>query len=176
MLKTALVFGSISGAIVISTLILGLALSGGQGAFSSELFGYLVMIIALSMIFFGIKRYRDRELGGVIKFGAAFLMGLAIAAVAGVIYVAVWEVYLAATNYAFMDSYTAAVLEAKRAEGVSGPALETLANEMRTLNEQYANPLFRVPMTFLEIFPVGLIVALISAALLRNAKFLPARA
>ena len=43
---------------------------------------------------------------------------------------------------------------------------------MRT---QYANPLFRLPMTFIEIFPVGLLVALVSAALLRNPSFLPAR-
>jgi hypothetical protein len=39
----------------------------------------------------------------------------------------------------------------------------------------YANPLFRIPMVFLEIFPVGFIVALISAALLRNPRLLPAR-
>ncbi len=30
-------------------------------------------------------------------------------------------------------------------------------------------------MTFLEIFPVGLIIALLSAALLRNPKVMPAR-
>ncbi len=39
--------------------------------------------------------------------------------------------------------------------------------------ESYRNPLFRIPMTFIEIFPVGLLVALISAALLRNPKLLP---
>lgn len=40
---------------------------------------------------------------------------------------------------------------------------------------QYANPLFRLPMVFAEIFPVGVLVSLISAALLRNRRFLPAR-
>ena len=39
---------------------------------------------------------------------------------------------------------------------------------------QYADPLFRLPITFLEIFPVGLLISLISAAILRNPGVLPA--
>jgi hypothetical protein len=39
----------------------------------------------------------------------------------------------------------------------------------------YDNPLYRLPMTFAEIFPVGLLVTLVSAVLLRNPRFLPAR-
>ena len=39
--------------------------------------------------------------------------------------------------------------------------------------DQYANPLYRLPMTFLEIFPVGLVMAL-GAPVLRNSKALPA--
>jgi hypothetical protein len=42
------------------------------------------------------------------------------------------------------------------------------------MRAEYANPLYRLPMTFLEIFPVGFIVALVSAALIRSSKFLPA--
>lgn len=44
------------------------------------------------------------------------------------------------------------------------------------MRNQYANPLFRFPMTFGEIFPVGLLITLISAAVLRNLKVLPAAA
>lgn len=44
---------------------------------------------------------------------------------------------------------------------------------MRT---SYANPLFRLPLTFAEVAPVGLVVTLVSAALLRNPRMLPARA
>jgi hypothetical protein len=46
---------------------------------------------------------------------------------------------------------------------------------MAEFRQQYANPLFRLPVTFIEIFPVGLVVSLISAALLRNSRFLPAQ-
>ena len=45
---------------------------------------------------------------------------------------------------------------------------------MERLREQYANPVFRLPITFLEIFPVGLLITLVSAGLLRNSELLPA--
>ena len=77
------------------------------------------MLVALTFIFVGVKRYRDVERGGVIKFGAAFAMGLGIAAAAGVAYVAVWEVYLAMTDYKFMDEYIAGIVRARQAAGVS---------------------------------------------------------
>ncbi|MEX2122826.1 MAG: DUF4199 domain-containing protein [Woeseia sp.] len=94
-------YGIISGLVVIGTAVLALALSGGEETLhAQEWLGYLIMLIALSMIFVGIRRYRDRQLGGVIRFGTAMLLGLGIAAVAGVVYVAVWEIYLAMTDYA----------------------------------------------------------------------------
>jgi hypothetical protein len=129
------------------------------------------MIVALSMIFFGVKRYRDRELGGVIKFLPALFMGLAISVVAGVIYVLVWEAYMAGTNHAFFDAYMNSYIEQQKAAGVTGAALEKIISVMKV---QYADPLFRLPMTFMEIFPVGVIISLISAAVLRNSKVLPA--
>ncbi len=176
MLRIALVFGAIAGFIVITVIMAGIFLLHGKSHFTSEWFGYLVMIVALSMIFLGVKRYRDNELGGVIKFLPAFGLGLGIAAVAGVIYVAVWEGYLAASGYHFMDSYVAGIIAEKKAQGLSGPALAAKIAEFDALKVQYANPLFRLPMTFLEIFPVGLLIALISAAVLRFPRVLPARA
>lgn len=174
MARIALIYGSIAGAIVIATMILGLSLQP-DGALSSPVFGYLVMLVALTLIFIGVKKHRDEDLDGVIKFARAFLTGLAIAAVAGVVYVVIWEIYLAATDQAFIKEYAASLIEAKRAEGVSGAELDSFVARMETMKTNYANPLFRVPMTFVEIFPVGLVVALVSAALLRNEKFMPAR-
>lgn len=176
MTKIALIYGAIAGGIIIGAMIIGFALTDGEGAATSQWFGYLIMIVALSMIFVGVKRYRDRDLGGVIKFVPAFLMGLAIAAVAGAVYVGVWEVYLAANDYDFIEKYTASVIEKKEAAGVAGEALEAEIARMNALAANYGNPLFRVPMTFLEIFPVAFVVAIVSAALLRNPKILPARA
>lgn len=173
MLKTAFIYGAIAGLIVILTMVIGFLLGADHGD-SSLFLGYTIMIVALSLIFLAIKSHRDRQ-GGVIRFGPAFLLGLMVAAVAGVFYVLGWEGYMAATNYTFMDGYVAAAIEAKKAAGLAGAALEAEIAKLNDMKTQYANPLFRMPMTFLEIFPVGLVIALISAAILRNPKAFPAR-
>lgn len=176
MTRIILIYGALAGSIVITSMLIGFALSDGEGFGSSQLIGYLFMLVALSLIFVGIKKYRDRDLGGVIKFGTAFMMGLGIGAVAGVMYVAIWEVHLAMTDHAFINNYTAGIIEAKKADGLAGAELEALVAKMEEMKEQYGNPFYRLPITFMEIFPVAAIVALISSLLLRNEKFMPARA
>lgn len=176
MQRIILTYGAIAGAVIIGTMLLGFSLDDALETRISEWLGFLVMFVALSMIFVGIKRYRDQELGGVIKFGTACLLGLGISAVAAVVYVVAWEVYLSVTDYAFINDYTQSIVQAKAADGVAGAELEALVTKMDELKVRYASPVYRVPMTFLEIFPVGLLVTLISAAILRNSKLLPAEA
>jgi len=173
-LRYAAVYGSLSGLIVIIVLIVGLQFQHQLHFIGTEWFGYLIMLIAMTFIFVGVKRYRDVEKGGVIKFVPAFFVGLSIAVVASLIYVLMWEIYLATTHYAFMDQYIDGIIRARKAAGVSGPALAQQIAKLNEMRAEYANPLFRLPMTFLEIFPVGSIVALVSAALIRSSKFLPA--
>jgi len=171
MRRTILTYGLISGAIIILGMITTIVLSAKHSLF----LGYLIMLVGLSAILMAVKSHRDKALGGVIRFWPAFLLGLGVAAVAGVAYVAIWEGYLALTHYRFMDDYTAHILAAKKAEGLSGAAWDKLVAETTKMKKDYANPLYRWPMTFAEIFPVGVLVALVSAALLRNPRFLPAK-
>jgi len=175
MKKIMLTYGVLSGVVIIVSMILSLRLAGESTTMKGlEWLGYLIMVVALSMIFVGIKRYRDQELGGVIKFGTAFRLGLGISLVAGVIYVVAWEANLLMTDYAFIDDYARLVLADKEAAGVTGAEMEAAVTEMEQLKVRYANPLFRLPMTFLEIFPAGLLITLIAAAVLRNSRFMPA--
>ncbi len=175
MIRTLLSFGAAAGLVVVLPMAVALAAPGASGAIETPLAGYLVMILALSLIFIGVKRHRDLALGGVIRFGPAFLVGLGIGALASVVYVIGWEISLAATHFAFVDSYARATLDAARAKGASPAALARVADQMASFKAQYADPLYRLPMTFVEIFPVAVVIALISAALLRNSRFLPAR-
>lgn len=174
MIRTILVYGLISGLVIILGIIATTVSSGGDAPHSSVWLGYLIMLVALSSILVGVRQHRDQVLGGVITFRTAALLGLGIALVASIVYVLVWEVYLAITHYAFMDRYVAQVLAAKRAAGITGEAYRKAAVELESMRVAYQNPLNRLPMTFAEIFPVGLLVALVSAALLRNPRFLPA--
>ena len=144
----------------------------GNGAF----YGYLTMIVALTTVFIGIKHYRDKVLGGVIKFGPALLVGLGISAVASVVYVIGWEISLVFSDYDFADSYSKAMVEAARAKGLSPEEIQKASADAESFVTMYRNPLFRMPITFIEMFPVGVLISLISAAVLRNSRILPARA
>ena len=179
MTRTILTWGLIGGLIIILGSAASFALTGG-GHHTADtalgyVLGYLVMLVALSSVLVGVRQYRDREKGGVIRFLPAFGMGLGIALMASLAYVAVWEVYLAVTHYRFIDEYTSGLLASKRAAGVTGAAYAKLVAQMDDMRRSYANPLIRMGMTFTEIAPVGLVVALVSAALLRNPRFLPAK-
>jgi hypothetical protein len=172
MIRTILTYGLISGLITCLGIIATFFL---PGAHSSVWLGYLIMLVALSSILVGVKQHRDQRLGGVIKFLPALGLGLGIAVVAGLAYVAIWEGYLAMTHYTFMDEYTAHILAAKRAAGVTGAAYQKAVAETEAMKVSYRNPLYRMMLTFAEIFPVGLLIAIVSAVLLRFPKFLPAR-
>ena len=175
MKRTIITYGLIAGAIIAFVVALSLAFdTSSEHLAGMEWLGYAVMIIAFSMIFVAIKGYRDRELGGVIRFGTAFGIGIGVTLVASVIYVIAWEINLAITDYAFMEDYTQSLIAAEAAAGASDAELAALQADMDVMKERYSNPLFRVPITLLEIFPVGLLISLISAAVLRNSKVLPA--
>lgn len=173
MRRLMLTYGALAGGLIIGTMMLSLTFLGTDHA-GSEWLGYTVMLLALSLVFMGIKRYRDDELGGVIRFGTAVGVGLGITVVASIIYVAAWEVYLAATDYAFMDTYVRAEIAAREAQGLAGEALQAEIESLRLMQERYASPLFRLPFTLMEIFPVGLLITLVSAGILRNPGVLPA--
>jgi Protein of unknown function (DUF4199) len=138
--------------------------------------GYLTMLISLSMVFVGVKQYRDIEKGGVIRFWPAFGVGIGIACIAALFYVLTWEVYMYQTNYTFMDVYVGKSVEALKAASKPAAEVAKFEAEMAAFKVQYANPIYRMVITFTEIAPVGLIVALVSAALLRKSSFMPAKA
>jgi len=137
--------------------------------------GYLGMLVALVAVPVGIRRHRDVDRGGVIGFWPAFGMGLGISAVAGVFYVLSWELAQATVVADFASHYAAATVEDARKGGADEATLAALDAQMASFKLWYANPLFRLPMTFAEIFPVGVLVSLLSALVLRKPRALPSR-
>lgn len=176
MLRTILKYGVIAGLIVGGfEIVTFTAFSGMPPLKYGMVIGYTTMLIALSAVFVGIKRHRDVERGGVIGFWAAFGIGLGISFVAGIFYVAAWELVQKMTGMDFASAYAKAILASEQAKGASAEALAKMSAEMEAFKVQYADWKFRLPMTFVEIFPVGVLVSLVSAGLLRNDRFLPAR-
>ncbi|WP_420432127.1 DUF4199 domain-containing protein [Hyphobacterium sp.] len=173
MLRYVLIFGSIAGIIVGTLLVAGAILFAGETGVIAHLSGYLSMLIALSFVFVAVKRYRDVEKGGVIKFWPALGLGLLVSALASVFYVAAWEAYLAVTGYEWLANYMAVEVAAMETAGIGESEIAVFREQMQEMTDLYRNWWFRLPVTMSEILPVGLLISLVSAALLRNPKFLP---
>lgn len=175
MLKKILSYGLVAGLIaggLLSAITIGMTHNPPKYGL---LLGYTTMLIALSAVFVGIKKHRDADLGGVIRFWPAFGMGVAMSFIAGILYVLSWEAAVAVTHMDFASNYANMLIEQQKAKGVSAEELAKLSADMARFKIQYANPLFRLPMVFIEIFPVGVLVSLVSAGLLRRPSFMPAR-
>ena len=176
MYRKILIFGAIAGLLVGGFLYgMTVANAGKPPLQYGMLIGYASILVALTFVFVGIKRHRDEDRGGAIRFWPALGMGLAMSLVASLLYVVAWEAALATTGMDFAAEYGRQVLEQKRAAGASEAQLAALSAQMAAFAKQYANPMFRMPMTFVEIFPVGVLVSLVSAALLRKPGFMPAK-
>ena len=176
MLRLIVRYGVIAG-LVVGVPMFSLTVFGRNAELEKYgyLIGYTTMLIALSAIFIAIKKHRDTALGGVIGFWPALGIGLVISFVAGIFYVASWELAVSVAHLDFASSYAQSMIDAAKAKGLTGDALAKAVAEAEQFKVNYANPFYRLPMTFIEIFPVGVLVSLVSAALLRNSRFLAAK-
>lgn len=169
-------YGFIAGLIIgIPMVWRVLSMKPGDTELAGMLVTYLVMIVALTAVFLGIKAYRDKALGGVIRFLPALGVGLGISAVASLLYVIAWEVSTAFSSFDFLTHYKDYLLNEAKARGASGAELNQAIADAEAFARMYVNPLYRLPMIFIEMFPVGVLISLISAAVLRNPRVLPAR-
>ena len=178
MRKVTLTFGLIAGVIVSAFLVIGIALWVKTGkVVDNALIGYATMVIALSMVFFGIKSYRDNYQKGAIRFWKGFQVGLLITLIASLMYAITWETYnqiSPASSAAFIDYYANCQVDKLKVKGVSAAEIDQEVKKMDDFKRMYGNPAIRFSMTLMEILPVGIIITLISAAVLRKKEILPA--
>lgn len=169
MKKTVWIFGSISGLIVTLMMVYAtIECYTNPDMKANEVVGYATMIVAFSFVFVGIKNYRDKYNGGVISFGKAFKTGLLITLVASLMYVIVWLVDYYVFMPDFLDKYIPHALKDAAQKGATDVERKEKAAEMEDFKRMYKNPLFVVVITFMEIFPVGLIITLVSALILKR--------
>jgi hypothetical protein len=170
MKKVVIVFGLISGLISSAMMFLTLPLiNNGTINFDNGLvFGYTAIVLSFLLVFFGIRSYRENA-GGRISFGRAFSVGILITLISCVFYVASWEIiYFSNMMPGHMDKYAAHAVDAMRAKGAPEAAIAAKKVEMEKMKAMLNNPLLNAAMTFIEPFPVGLLMTLVSAAILRK--------
>jgi Protein of unknown function (DUF4199) len=180
MKKIVLTFGLIAG-FLIAGFVWGTAIlveRDSIGFERLEVVGYASMIIALSMVFFGIKSYRDNYAGGTLRFWKGVQVGVLISLIAGVMY---WG---GAMSYGithpgfdkrFMAKFTEIKIGKMQSSGASQDQIDSAKKEVEIMQTLFENPVLFFLVCLMEILPVGFIVTLVSAGLLRRNELLPAQ-
>lgn len=168
MKKTVFTFGLISGAISAAMMVATMTIADKIGMDRGEIVGYTTIVLSFLLVFFGIRSYRDNQADGQITFAKAFAVGICITLISCVCYVITWEILYFNFMHDFMDKYGAHVIEKAKAAGASAAAIQQQTEQLKRYKELYENPLINAAMTFIEPFPVGLLITLISAAVLKK--------
>lgn len=164
MRKNVLLFGLIIGTILCINMVVMVNMMYNNPSFKgNDVLGYAAMIILFSLIFFGVRNYRNKYLEGTISFRKAFSTGLLIALTGSTLYVVAWLFYYYLFVPDFIDIYTAYVLN-----NCAPADIPAKTEEMAGFKEMYKNPLFVILITYFEVLPIGALVALVSAFFLKS--------
>ena len=168
MKKTVLTFGLISGAIAALMMFVTIPFIGRIPFEYLTVIGYTTFVACFLMVFFGIRSYRDNVAGGTITFGRAFKVGILITLISCGIYVITWEFIYHRFLPDFLDQYSNYMVAKMRAQGATQEELNQTIQQTAQFKEWYKNPFLRYAMTMMEPLPVGLLITLISALILRR--------
>jgi len=174
MKKTVLIFGLLSGSISIATMLASLRLEDKIGFDKGAIIGYTVLVLSALFIFFGVRSYRENFVGGRLTFGRGFAVGILITLISSAFYVGTWEIVYFNFMPGFAEKYAAHMEQSAKASGASQQKIDERVREAKQFKQMYDNPVINVGLTFMEIFPVGLVVTLVSAGILRKKDDRPA--
>ena len=166
MKKTVLIFGLISGALMAIFMFATMPFVDRIGMDRMIFVGYTGIVLAFMLVFFGIRSYRENIGGGAVTFGRAFMIGILITLISSICYVIAWQIFYYTFMPDFFEKYAAHVIEKARASGAGPEAIQAQTQEMDHMKQLVKNPLIHAAFVFLEPFPVGLVITLISAAIL----------
>jgi hypothetical protein len=168
MKKVVLTFGVLSGIVVAILMSINTVFAEQIGFDRAMVAGYTVIVISMLFVYFGVRSYRDDVLGGQITFGQGIAAGLLITLVACAFYVGSWLVLYYTFMPDFGDKYAAYLVESVRAKGASQAEVENAIKQGNDAKAMLQNPFINAAVTFTEPFPVGLLMTVISAAVLKK--------
>jgi hypothetical protein len=168
MRKIIVTFGLISGAISSLMMIAVVTFGGRIGFDRGAIISNTSIVLSFLMVFVGIRTYRDNIGDGQITFLKAFAVGLSITLISCIFYVVTWEVIYYNFLPGFWDAYGAHSVQKLTASGASPAAVQAKLQQIRKYKELYKNPCFNAALTFIHPFPIGLVITLFSALVLRR--------
>jgi hypothetical protein len=172
MKKNILIYGLIAGVVVATLMLINVNYvshcAGNVDYNTSMLIGYASMLVAFSLVFVGIRNYRDKFSGGTISFGKAFKIGILMVLLASTVYVAAWMIDYYVFIPDFMEKLAASSIAELKVKGASQLEIAKQTKDMADMVEMLKNPFIHAAVAYTEILPVGLIVTTISSLILKR--------
>jgi len=154
-------------AILVGVPLIFSAINGfGSDSFDTgEIVGYSSIIVAMGLIFFAVKQYRDKVNSGSITFGDAMKIGLAISTIGGV----AWGIY----NFIFvtwvMPDFNEQYIAHTEGLEIGTPAFQAKYEAMMSSSESFLyTPLGGTLVMFLTVFLIGFVISVISSLVLKS--------
>lgn len=164
MKKITFIFGSVIGLVLSTNSILHMNMMySNPGYVGNDVVGYATLVLVFSVIYFGVRNYRNQHLDGKISFPKAFKTGALICFIASTYYVVLGLLYYYIFVPDFMDVYADYIIRNSPANEV-----EIKTAQMESMKEMSENPFFLVLFSYFEVLPIGMVVALISAFITRK--------
>ena len=170
MKRIVLTFGCLSGAVSAAMMFATIPFMNQIGFDRGVIVGYTAIVLSFLFVFFGVRAYREQLGGAPLSFSRAFAVGLMITLISCVFYVVAWQIVYFNFMPDFADQYASHVIEQLRASGATQAAIDAKTREMADFKTMYANPLVNAAVTFIEPFPIGLLMTTITALTLRRSR------
>lgn len=130
---------------------------------NSMIIGFSGMFLAFIFVFLGIKQFRDKINEGKLSFWEGLKIGLLIALLTSTIYVVVWMFEYNIFFPDFAEKYAEYIVKNAKPEELT--EVTKAANEVKDI---YKNQLMIFLYTYIEVLPIGIVFAFISALILKR--------
>ena len=162
-------FGFISGGISVALMFLTFVLLRGPWLFEQGAYvGYAGMVLSFAVIFVGVRSYREQIGQGSLSFGKALQAGLLMALISSCCYALAWVCINHFLYPNFADDYMQFEMNHLRQSGAAAAVVQQKMKALEEYKSMTANPAVNALITFTEPLPVGFLMALLSAAILRK--------
>ena len=166
MKKIVIKYGSIACLIVVGVpvTIMGIVGNGPENFDLGAIVGYTSMIVAMGLVYFAMRHYRDNENEGTMTFGKGMQIGLLISTMGGV----AWGLYNLVFVKFIMPDFYEQYYAHQSGQTIGSPEFEKGFAEMMNQMGFWYTDFGGTLLMFITVFLIGLVISIISSLVLQR--------
>lgn len=165
MKRIVLTYGAINAAIIVCMFTISAIFRKEIGFDNGMYIGFANIILGSCMIYFATASYKKNN-DGVISFGKAFRTGLYLGLTGAVVYTLIWIILLNTVLINYSDEMVKYTMDKLQKNGASASEITKQISDAKLMAQSMKNP----AVLFIQYFSMGLLISLISAAILCTKK------